>query len=59
MCSPEALYAQLLFLSQDTKQNEAVDSLVDRPVTSTSRPNGRSGLRRPGFSASGFWPAWD
>jgi hypothetical protein len=31
MCSPEALYAQLLFLSQDSKQNEAVDSLVDRP----------------------------
>jgi hypothetical protein len=31
MCSPEALYAQLLFLSQDSKQNEAVDSLVGRP----------------------------
>lgn len=31
MCSPEAIYAQLLFLNQDSKRNEAVDSLVDRP----------------------------
>ena len=31
MCSPDALYAQLLLLSQDTKQNGATEDPADRP----------------------------
>jgi hypothetical protein len=31
MCSPEALYAQLLLLSLDTKQKGATEDPTDRP----------------------------
>jgi len=31
MCSPDALYAQLLLLSQDTKQKDATEDPADRP----------------------------
>ena len=31
MCSPDALYAQLLLLNQDTKQNGATEDPADRP----------------------------